>query len=149
VETEFFYGQTLTSFSVPGHPRLNGNIKENRFAYLLSFVFRKTTNGLNRFLPYAGLGAGGIYSDFDIIGNGWGYGGQIFAGSVYPVSKKLALFMELKYIWAPDVTDFSTVPGYHYKSSGNSTNNIASHLFGPHNDTQIIALMIGTRFRVW
>ncbi len=148
VESEFFYGQDIAAIDINEDKVIETPIKQNRYALLLSFLVRGTPKYLRNCSVYFGCGAGGMYSDFDLVGNGWGYGGQFFTGIDFPLSKKVNLFVETAYIWAPDVNDFGGSPGNHYKTSGNPRYNLATRIFGPHNDTQIISFMVGTRFKL-
>lgn len=148
IESEFFYGQILASLDTNGDTILDTQMKQDRYAFLLSFVLRGHLEKLKGLSYYFGMGAGGFYSDFNFIKNEWDYGGQFFSGINFPSSKKFTLFVETKYIWAPDVGNSDHSPGKHLKISGSPKNNLATHLFGPHYDTQIISLMIGTRFKL-
>ena len=145
IETEYWYGRDLTSVDTTGKSAPNERMEQDRHAFMFSFLFRGNGRVPDKTSYYLGMGAGGIYSDFGMIGNEWGYGGQIYSGLNFPFHD---MFVEIKYIWALDVGDSIASPGDHLKTSGNPQYNLATHLFSPHNDTQIIGLMVGTRFKI-
>ena len=148
MESEYFFGQTLTGMDTTDDGNIDTMSKQNRHALLLSFALRQAIDRLNVSAFYGGMGAGGIYSDFEAIGNSWDYGGQVFLGVNYPMSRRHVFFFEMKYFWAPDVADFGVSAGKHYKTSGHNSWNPANHIFGPHCDTQVVALMVGARFKL-
>lgn len=115
---------------------------------MLSFVFRGKLGRLSRSSLYGGLGYGAIYSDFEMISNEWGKGGQLFAGLNFPINNRYSFFLESKYFWAPDVGNVNRTPGEHLKVSGSPKYNLAHKIFGPHEDTQIIGLLLGMRFKI-
>ena len=121
---------------------------QNRSAFILSFVLRGKVGKTGRSSLYGGLGYGAVYSDFDSIGQEWGQGGQLFTGMNFSINERYTLFFESKYFWAPDVGNVNNGPGERLKVSGNPKNNLAHKIFGPHNDTQIIALLMGLRFKI-
>lgn len=148
VETEYFFGHMLAGIDTTNDGQIDTLLKQDRHAFLLSLIYRQTISKRMKTSFYGGMGAGGVYSDFESIGNSWDYGGQFIWGFNYSMSERHLLFLEMAYFWAPDVIDKSTSPGKHYKTSGNNEWNLANHLFGPHYDTQVIALLVGTRFRI-
>jgi hypothetical protein len=148
MEAEYFLGQNLSGIDTTDDGHIDTISKQNRHAFFLSFVYRQAMEKLMRPTFYGGMGTGMVYSDFEGINNSWDYGGQFFTGINFPLNPRRILFLELKYFWAADVVDTATSPGRHYKTSGNNTANFANHIFGPHYDTQIIALMVGMRFKL-
>ena len=146
IEGEFFHGQVVSSIDTTGDGNVDTSFKQERYSFMLFLVFRQKVNHAKVASVYGGMGTGGIYSDFGNVAKDWGYAGQFFSGMNFDVRGNL--FIEAKYIWAPDVGGDNTSPGTHLKVSGNPKNNLATHLFGPHHDTQILSLVIGTRFKV-
>ena len=146
IEGEFFHGEVLSSIDTTSDGNVDTGLKQDRFSFMLLFVFRQKASRFKISSIYEGMGAGGIYSDFEGIGRELGYGGQFFSGLNF--DGRGNFFIEAKYIWTPDVGGGNTSPGTHLKSSGNPQNNLATHLFGPHHDTQILSLVLGTRFKL-
>ena len=148
IENEFFHGQNISQVDLSGTRFSDAEITEKRSAFMLSFVFRGKVGRAGRSSLYGGLGYGAVYSDIDVIGNDWGKGGQLFAGMNFPINHRYTFFLELKYFWAPDVGNAVRTSGEHLKVSGNPKYNLAHKIFGPHDDTQIIGLLLGARFKI-
>ena len=148
VEAEIYHGQVLSHIDTTGDGNVDTALKQERYSFMALLIFRQNTRRNQVASIYGGIGAGMIYSDFETIGNSWDYGGQYVSGVNINAGKKRDYFFETKYLWAPDVGGNNTSLGAHIKTSGNPKNNLATHLFGPHHDTQVVSLAFGTRFRV-
>ncbi len=148
IEGEMYHGQVMSSIDTTGDGNVNMNIRQDRYSFMVFFLFRQDIHRKSVSSLYGGMGTGMIYSDFEGIGKEWDYGGQFLTGVNFNLGKNRNLFFETKYVWAPDVGGGNTSPGTHLKTSGNDKNNLATHVFGPHHDTQLISFAVGTRFQI-
>ena len=148
IEGEVYHGQVLASIDTTGDGNVDTALKQDRFSFMMLLMFRQKINRNSISSIYGGLGTGMIYSNFERMGSEWDYGGQFLSGINFNLGRGRNFFFETKYMWAPDVGGGNESPGSHLKSSGNPKNNLATHIFGPHHDTQIVSFAFGARFQI-
>ncbi len=117
-------------------------IDQTRTAVFASVLGRLVLDEARGAFAYGGLGGGLVRSRVtrgdEEIGAGFG----LVGGVAVPLTPRLRLRVEVRYLVTPDV-DASPRAGLRVDTSGSADGNAAHVVFGPHLDTQFFPLLVG------
>lgn len=117
-------------------------VDQERVALLASVVGRLFLDEAEGPFLYLGVGAGAVRARVRPGGDDVGPGVAALAGVAIPVTERLRLRLEARYLVSGDV-DARARPGLRAETSGGSRGNVGRFAFGPHLDTQFVPLLLG------
>ena len=138
----YWYTSASADATLAGSP-VSTTIDQNRVGLFLSVLGRVFLGGPERPYLYGGLGGGVVYSAASPGGSNVGPGFSGLLGVAFPLTDRLRLKGEVRYLVTKDVDGSPTTPDV----SGSPRTNPANAVFGPHFDTQFLPIMLGLEWR--
>ena len=148
LDTLYWY---MEAKPAPTPPAPRFTVGQHRTAIFLSALGRLPIYpSVGRFSPqagsdtfaYVGVGAGPVYTAVQHGQNEWDAGFQLLGGVAIPLTSKLQLRVESRYLLASDA-DSPPEPGWRVDTSGTPT----AFRLGPHRDTRFIPVIFGLDWR--
>lgn len=117
-------------------------IDQTRTAVFASVLGRLVLDEARGTFAYGGLGGGLVRTRVSRGDEEVGAGLGLVGGVAVPVTPRIRLRVEVRYLVTPDV-DASPRTGLRVDTSGSPDGNAAHVVFGPHLDTQFFPLLVG------